>query len=228
VNIVYLHGFGSSPRSQKAGALKRLLDCDDDHFVVPELDGGNFPQLTMDAIAERAIAAVQAATVRGPVLVIGSSLGGYTAAWLAAEGRLPGLCSLVLVAPAFGFTDRWRERLGDEGIAEWQRDGSRLFWHYGAEQELPLGVAFLDSCQRLPSIPPSASVDVSIVHGWDDESVAWQGSHAYSNAHPNVDLHLVEGDHSLSEARHEALIAWCVRKRWAKHAVAPSSVRQNS
>jgi len=219
MNIVYLHGFGSSPKSAKAQAVQRLLGADCAHFTVPALDGDDFFRMTMATIADRACAAVETAAANGPVLVIGSSLGGYVAAWLAAAGRLPAAISLVLVAPAFRFTARWRERLGEDGLAAWRRDGQRLFWHYGCEREVPLAADFLDSCQDLPEIPPSASQGTSIVHGRQDESVDWRGSATYADADLTCDLHLVTGDHSLSEPRHEALITWCVRDRWARDVV---------
>lgn len=216
MNIVYLHGFGSSPKSAKAQAVQRLLGADCAHFSVPVLDGGDFFRMTMHTIADRACAAVEAAATHGPVLVIGSSLGGYVAAWLAAAGRLPAVRAMVLVAPAFRFTARWQERLGEDGIAAWRRDGQRLFWHYGVERELPLSVAFLDSCLDLPEIPAPAPMPTSIVHGRSDESVDWRGSRAYAEADPACEWHLVTGDHSLSEPRHEALITWCVRDRWQR------------
>jgi len=223
MNIVYLHGFGSSPASAKARALQQLLGSDCHHFQVPVLDGGEFFHLTMPAIAERALSAITQAAVHGPVLLIGSSLGGYVAAWLAAQGALPQVCAQVLIAPAFGFPSRWRERLGEDGVAEWRRNGQRLFWHYGAEAELPLGVQFLESCTELTDVPAATTLGTSIVHGREDESVDWRGSYQYAENAAAVDLHLVNGDHSLSLPRHEALIAWCVRDRWQRSATAGSA-----
>lgn len=221
MNIVYLHGFGSSPRSAKALALQRQLGADSQRFDVPALDGDDFFHLTMERMAERAESAVaKAYAAAGPVLVIGSSLGGYVAAWMAAAGRLPQVQAFVLVAPAFGFPSRWRERLGDAGVAAWRGDGQRLFYHFGAERELPLSADFLDDCERLPDIPRTVDVGTSVIHGRQDESVAWQGSYAYAAQSDVIELHLVQGDHGLNELRHERLIAACVRDRWAAATVA--------
>lgn len=216
MNIVYLHGFGSSVRSAKAAAIHGGLGSAVRRYDVPELDGGDFPGLTMTAMADRAEAAVRAARMAaGPVLVIGSSLGGYLAALLAAAGRLgPDLLGLVLIAPAFRFPSRWRERLGEAGIAAWRRDGSRLFHHYGAERDLPLGVAFLDSCQDLPDLPGDPGVWVSLIHGRGDESVAWTDSLAYAQAHAQVEFHLVDGGHALDSDHDMRLILEMVRWRW--------------
>ena len=78
--LVYLHGFNSSPRSQKATELHALLPrlFPQVELVVPEL--GFDPERAL----QRATAAVQAAGER-PVGVIGSSLGGFYASVLSAR-----------------------------------------------------------------------------------------------------------------------------------------------
>ncbi|MCX7893779.1 MAG: alpha/beta fold hydrolase [Burkholderiales bacterium] len=89
--IVYLHGFNSTPQSKKARELHaymtaRGLGAD---FVCPQL-----PHWPDDAIAaaERAIAAAAGR----PVTLVGSSLGGFYATWLAERHDL----RAVLLNPA--------------------------------------------------------------------------------------------------------------------------------
>jgi pimeloyl-ACP methyl ester carboxylesterase len=211
-HVLYLHGFGSTPKSAKAAALRASLAGGSASFAVPQLDGGDFFSLTMDGIADRAVLAARALPDDGaPLVVVGSSLGGYTAALLAARRALPRLAGLVLIAPAFAFTERWRDQLGESGIAAWRTTGSLPFFHHGAERELPLGSAFLDSCAGLPAIPGDPVVPCAIVHGRSDATVDWRHSRAYADAHEGVELHLVRGDHRLTEPRHEELITWCAR-----------------
>nr|MDA3963292.1 esterase [Planctomycetota bacterium] len=120
-HLVYLHGFGSSPQSAKAAILRDHLASNLVTCTVPELDGGDFPRMTMENYRDRAQAAVDAVPDDGqPLLLAGSSLGGYTAALLAAEGRVARAAAFLLIAPAFGFTERWRDLLGADGIAEWR------------------------------------------------------------------------------------------------------------
>ncbi len=72
--IVYLHGFRSSPHSFKARELGRA-----DQFICPQLP----------ASPREAIALVQGLIAPYPardVALIGSSLGGYYATWLAEQG----------------------------------------------------------------------------------------------------------------------------------------------
>lgn len=75
--IVYLHGFRSSPESNKARLLAgRMAQLGlADRFHCPHLPVS--PRAAV-ALAERA-----AADAPGPVTVVGSSLGGYYATWLA-------------------------------------------------------------------------------------------------------------------------------------------------
>jgi surfactin synthase thioesterase subunit len=70
----------------------------------------------------------------------------------------------------------------------------------------------------LPDQPGAPGVPVALVHGRQDETVDHQASVAYALAHPGVELHLVEGDHRLTEPRHEDLIAWCARDLIARTA----------
>ena len=208
-HVRYLHGFGSGPQSEKGAALGRELAGICASYAVVDLEGGDFLGLTMEGMRERAIAACPNA---GRTVLIGSSLGGYLAAWLAAERAVPGLAGILLIAPAFGFTTRWAERLGVDGVEAWRRDRQRTFFHFGAQRELPLGIGFLDSCERLPEVPGDPGVPCVIVHGRGDETVDHRHSLAFATAHPTVELHLVPGDHRLTEPRHTALITLAARQ----------------
>ena len=130
MNGVYLHGFASGVQTAKGIGLGRLLHARGvvDRWDIPDLEGGDFTHLTMDRWLDRAERAVRAA---GPgCLVGGSSLGGWGAAVLAARPELD-IGAAVLIAPAFGFTDRWRDRVGQDGLDRWRRDGSLPFMHHG-------------------------------------------------------------------------------------------------
>jgi alpha-beta hydrolase superfamily lysophospholipase len=164
--------------------------------------------MTMESLCGAALAACPR---EGRVVLVGSSLGGYLSAWIAATRALPNLAGIVLIAPAFGFTSRWAALIGDDGVAAWKRDGSRPFFHYGQQRELPLGAGFLRSCEQLPAIPDAPGVPAAIIHGREDASVDHRGSIAYASAHAEVELHLMRGDHRLNEPRHAELIAWIAR-----------------
>ncbi len=212
MHVLYLHGFASGPLTEKGQRLRALLAGHCTSYGIPDLEGGDFTGLTMERMQERAVAAAWALPDDGQrLLVVGSSLGGYTAALLAAQGRLPRLAGLVLIAPAVGFVTSFTARLGPHEIAAWRTDGTKLFWHHGAQAEVPLGRAFLESCTDLPDQPGAPGVPVALIHGRQDETVDHRASVTYAQTHGGVELHLVEGDHRLTEPRHEDLIAWCAR-----------------
>ncbi|MCS6970523.1 MAG: YqiA/YcfP family alpha/beta fold hydrolase [Planctomycetota bacterium] len=208
VHVRYLHGFASGPNSGKGQQLGQALAGSVASYAVVDLEGGDFTHLTLEAMRARAIAACPSGA---PLLLIGSSLGGWLAAELAARRALPNLAGLLLIAPAFGFTARWQERLGADGLAAWRREGYRLFFHHGAQRELPLAVAFLDSCAAADPCPGPPGRPCVIVHGREDETVPPRVALDYALAHPEVELHLVRGDHRLGQPQHIALLAHLAR-----------------
>lgn len=88
--ILYLHGFCSSPASWKARLLgERLIGAGlGDRFACPMLSPIPFAAI---ASAEKLLAAAD-----GPTTLVGSSLGGYYASWLAEKYDL----RAVLINPA--------------------------------------------------------------------------------------------------------------------------------
>lgn len=89
--IVYLHGFNSSPQSGKAQYLKQYIDerRKGAQFVCPQLP--HRPDL--------AVAAVEAEMAQQPrekITLVGSSLGGFYATWLAEKHNV----RAVLINPA--------------------------------------------------------------------------------------------------------------------------------
>ena len=80
------------------------------------------------------------------ITVIGSSLGGFLAVQLAAQNSL--VQKLVLFAPAFGFSQRIAQALGEENIKQWQESGSREFYHYGLKRNVNLQFQFFVDAQK--------------------------------------------------------------------------------
>lgn len=89
--IVYLHGFNSSPKSHKALYLKRYFEArgTGDEFSCPQLP--HLPDLAVELI-EAELEHLKAKEIT----LIGSSLGGFYATWLAEKRDL----RAVLINPA--------------------------------------------------------------------------------------------------------------------------------
>jgi len=101
--LIYLHGFNSSPGSHKAQLLKRHMEERGlgDQYCCPEL-----PSLGRSAIAM--VEAQIARHPRGSVTLVGSSLGGYYATYLAERHDL----RAVLINPAVHPHEDLRAYLG--------------------------------------------------------------------------------------------------------------------
>jgi predicted esterase YcpF (UPF0227 family) len=101
--ILYLHGFLSSPGSAKARQLQAALAARGlaDEFACPQLP------VSPRAAAEVALASAQLEDPRRLALV-GSSLGGYYATWLAERTG----CRAVLLNPAVRPYEQLRSRVG--------------------------------------------------------------------------------------------------------------------
>lgn len=97
----YLHGL-ASVKSRKAQLLGAFLQERGQTLHRIDFNDGGFSHLTVS----RQIRQVSARIAQEErVVLIGSSLGGLTAAWVAQESLM--VERLVLLAPAFGFPDCW-------------------------------------------------------------------------------------------------------------------------
>lgn len=139
MDCFYLHGFASSPQSAKAIYLRdrfAILNLD---INSPDLNQGNFSQLTITRQIEQVEAEFPPLAV--PVTLIGSSLGGLTAAWLGQRNSQ--VQRLILLAPAFQFLSHWLPQLGEEKLQQWQVEQYLIVHHYREKRSLPLSYEFV-------------------------------------------------------------------------------------
>src|SRR5881275_1785781 len=104
-SILYFHGFASSPASAKIGLLRPMLAPHGIELNTPDLNAPSFERLDWNAMIERAL---DAARETAPRAIVGSSLGSLLALEVAHRGVI---APLVLIAPALGIADRWKENL---------------------------------------------------------------------------------------------------------------------
>jgi pimeloyl-ACP methyl ester carboxylesterase len=194
--VVYLHGFASSPQSSKAQFFRRKFEERGLPIKIPQLDQGNFEGLTITG----QLAVVDQAVSGKPVILMGSSLGGYLAALYAA--RNPNAEKLVLLAPALEFPRRWRERFSAEELALWKQRGSLTFFHYGYKTERPLGYGFVEDSVKYQN-QPEFSQPALVLHGIRDSVVPAAVSRKYAARHPNIILRLLESGHELTDVLEE-------------------------
>ncbi len=211
--LLYLHGLASSPRGRKRAVLEDRFAGDGFEVVAPDLNVPSFRKLSFESMVAVARAACDEAQ---PRVIIGSSLGALVSLSLL-ESFSSSLSSfspaLVLVAPALGFHERWKEKLPDTPEVE--------LYHHGEERPLPIHRRFFEEMAlvRVDDAPPP--VPVSIVMGSEDESVpyaqvadAWARWEASGRLAKGSRFHRVAGgDHGL--VSHGDEIESAVRERLA-------------
>ena len=195
--VVYLHGFASSPHSSKAQFFARRFAASGVSMEIPHLDEGRFEELTISG----QLRVIASAVGDEPAILIGSSLGGYLAALY--TSRHPAKYSsriekLVLLAPAFQFPRRWRERYSDQDWERWKREGSTPVFHYGEGRERQLGYQFVEDAAQYED-EPEFSQPALILHGVRDSVVSAEISRAYAARRPNTKLVLFESGHELTD-----------------------------
>ncbi len=193
MHYLYLHGFASSPRSKKAQTLGKRFAQVGTPLQIPDLNQDNFTHLTLTRQIQQigALLPPQAA----PVTLIGSSLGGLVATWVAE--RHPQVQRLVLLAPAFGFLDHWLPRLGEAQVQHWRREGQMAIYHYGEEKPLPLDYGFIEDARQYREQELQRPLPTLILHGNADEVIPLQASIEFSRDRPWVQLIPLASDHAL-------------------------------
>jgi uncharacterized protein len=190
--LVYLHGFASSPQSSKAQFFRKGFEEKGLALEIPSLDRGDFTHVTITGQLQ----VIDDAVDGQPSILIGSSLGGYLAALYAATHA--NVEKLVLLAPAFQFPSRWRERYSASDLERWQREGTVPIFHYGYNREIPLGYQLMVDSRNYED-EPEFTQPALVLHGSRDPVVPASISIGYAARHPNVTLRLFDSGHELTD-----------------------------
>lgn len=171
--LVFLPGYASDMEGTKAAALDQFAEGRG--IAMLRLDysgtgssGGAFEQGTLDLWLEDALAAIDRLT-HGPLVLVGSSMGGWIALHLALL-RPARVQALVKVAAAPDFTD-WGFSEGQKSAL--QRDGRIEEPNpYGPEPSV-FTRGFWESGQQLRLLDGEIALDcpVRLIHGEKDEEV---------------------------------------------------------
>jgi uncharacterized protein len=194
MKYIYLHGFASSPDSAKARYIRDRFLEKQIALSIPDLNQNNFSDLTLT----RQINQVSQAFSDGPVTLIGSSLGGLTAAWLGE--KYPQIERLVLLAPAFDFLSHYLARLGPEAVQNWQESGFLSVYHYAEKRSLPLSYQFILDSENYSDHSLRRSIPTLILHGQQDEVIPLTASQKYAQSRSWVELIELDSDHGLGNA----------------------------
>lgn len=175
-HVLYLHGFRSSPRSTKARMVAERVARD--HPAVtwwcPQLPVS--PRQAMDLLLQGV-----ATWPRGNMAVIGSSLGGVYATWLAEHLD----CKAVLLNPAVHAARDLAAHVAEHAA-----------WH-DPTQHLVFEPHYVDELRALQCAGPARPDNYYLLAAKGDEVLNWRDMLA---RYPAVHLHLLEGsDHALGD-----------------------------
>lgn len=206
-NVIYLHGFASSPGSKKANYFKAPFEARGAHYVIPDLNQPSFDRLTLTAMLQKVAETVRDLT--GEIYLVGSSLGGLTALHFYDQYRLAEasrVAQLVLLAPAFDFVHAHNAQTGsNDWQSAWQVAGSVPFFNYAHGHAVNVHYGLVEDLLRYDSYGVSVEVPTTIYHGRNDASVPYEQSVRFAHNRPLVTLHLLESDHELLDQTDQIL-----------------------
>lgn len=192
--MIYLHGFASSARSGKATYFGQQCREAGVEFEAPDLNLPDFSALTVTRMLDQTRVLLDRAAA--PATLIGSSLGGYVAVLAAA--RWPDkIKSVVLMAPALDFSDAGLSGPGGADVREWKRTGHLSIFHFGYGRMMPIYYELYEDARRHDAMKATLAMPVLVFQGRRDTAVDPACVKAWSDARPNVELHMLDDDHQL-------------------------------
>ena len=215
--VVWLGGFHSDMTGTKAQVLAEQAQASGGSYVRFDYfghgeSGGAFKDGTISRWRADALAVIDELT-EGPLVLVGSSMGGWLAC-LAAIARPERVKAMVLIAPAPDFTEKlMAPELSDEARAAIARDG---FWIRPSEYDdggYPITRELLEDGARWSILPGPVPIDipVRVLQGGADPDVPWTHALELANALTSQDVLFTlikDGDHRLSRPQDlERLVA---------------------
>jgi pimeloyl-ACP methyl ester carboxylesterase len=194
--VLYLHGFASSAHSSKATFFKEKLASKGIAMVVPDLNEPDFSSLTVSRMLQQAGAAIEIEAGDDPVVVIGSSLGGFAAVQFALRHGAR-VQRVVLLAPALEFDGDRLSNLGDRGLDEWKASDRLEVFHYGYGRPMSVHYGLYADSRQYSSFDARLTQPVQVFQGRDDTAVDPVTVERWAAGRPNVELHMLDDDHQL-------------------------------
>lgn len=179
--ILYLHGFRSSPQSFKARMLGQAMKDRglEDRWVCPQLPASPARAI---ALCNRLIeqARDNGLTPETDLVVIGSSLGGYYANWLAEQWR----CRAVVLNPAIYPTRTLADQTGQ-------------LTYYHSDEPFEFLPEYLDELAELATGKPTHPERYFLLACKGDEVLDWRDmADWYAGSHGRI---IDGGNHGISD-----------------------------
>jgi uncharacterized protein len=223
--VVYVHGFGSTRAGVKADAVEQACARRGWTFASFDFRGhgqstGTLLELRGSALLEDLEALRDHLVARGirRLFLVGSSMGGWAAAWFALH-HAQSVLACVLIAPAFDFLHGRLALLSEQERARWKQTGRLRVQNQYLDVEL--GYGLVEEIDRFPldRLATGLARPLLILHGMKDDVVSYLGSVNFVEraAWPDLELRLYKnGDHRLLAYSEEMAETAC--SFFARHA----------
>ena len=206
LTFVWLSGFKSDMSGSKVTVLETWAKAQGHGFLAFDysghgVSGGAFEDGTISAWRDDALAAIETLT-RGPLVLVGSSMGGWMAL-LSALALQDRVAAMVLIAPAPDFTQKlmWPE-FSPEQQAEIMEEGRTLRpSDYGDPYPITRDLIEDGRQWALLDAPITLTMPIRILQGMQDPDVPWQHAFKLVDALQSDDVVfslIKDGDHRLS------------------------------
>jgi pimeloyl-ACP methyl ester carboxylesterase len=212
--VVFLPGFGSDMSGEKATSLATFCSNVGQAMLRFDYSGhgesdGRFEEGTIGQWTDDALAVMDAVSA-GPLLLVGSSMGGWIAL-LAALARPERVAGIVGIAAAPDFTEilMWqsmtfeeRDRLMADGVVFAPN-------RYGPPTPITRALIEDGRTHLLLDRPIPLTCPVRLLHGQNDQDVPWELSLRIAERLESTDVHVIlvkDGEHRLSRPADLALL----------------------
>jgi alpha-beta hydrolase superfamily lysophospholipase len=220
--VVYLHGFASHQRGEKVLYFRdRFVEMGAAYLAFDHRGHGSSSGTMKDLTIARNLEDIDSVMKAKGMnfkkrVLVGSSMGGQTAAWYAA--RRPDLITAnLLIAPGFRFLQNRLKELGPKGLKKLKADGQITIQNEWVE--VTIGKELLDDARHftMDKLVKKYRTPTIILHGTEDGSVPFQDSLEFiqrAKTKPLDLLLIAGGDHRLTNHKDvlfEHMYAFCKR-----------------
>ncbi len=199
--LIYLHGLGSSPQSDKATLVRDHFRALGYSLTIPMLSVPSLSRLSVDEALASAVGCIERACFSNAgCIVVGSSFGGFLA--LCAMGQATAAAArairgMILMAPVL---TPWHPTCGmitPSMEQEWERDGFFPVVESASGEVIHVHVDFIRQLKRHSMLQQRIECPTLIIHGNSDEVVPVSQSVEFCAQNPMTRLVILEDKHRL-------------------------------
>ncbi len=196
-HVLYLHGFASSPSTQKVTYFRGKL-AGKATLHAPDMNVPSFARLSIAAMIGQAQATIDALDDADDVTIIGSSMSAVPAVEVAK--RETRVSRLVLISPTLDF---FAARGGDsfhDSLADWRETGERPFFHHAYKEVINVNYALAEELAAFTLEKIDIGVPTLIFHSLAEMNTDYKISLAVANKFPQVRIIVFDDDHTMNNS----------------------------